>query len=294
MFPMKALIFGITGQDGHYLAALLQKRNIEVIGVSRTNGDLQGNVADYLFVESIIKKYQPTYIFHFAANSSTRHDTLFDNHNAISTGTLNILECVRLYCPASKVFLSGSAMQFKNEGLPINEKTPFEASSPYSVARIQSVYAGRYYRSVFGLRVYFGYFFNHDSPLRSERHVNQKIVSSVKRIAQGSSEKLEIGNIEVKKEFNYAGDVVDAVWILVNQDVVFEAVIGCGETHSIQEWTEYCFKKINKNWEDYVMLKDNFIPDYKILVSDSKLIQSLGWQPKVDFYKLADLMMENI
>ena len=289
---MKALIFGISGQDGHYLSELLRKRNIEIIGVSRSYGDLKGDVADYSFVESIIKHYQPSYIFHFAANSTTHHSALFDNHKAISTGTLNILECVRLHCPTAKVFLSGSAMQFKNEGLPIDEQTPFEASSPYSIARIQSVYAGRYYRSAFGLLVYFGYFFNHDSPLRSERHVNQKIVSSVKRIANGSFEKLELGNIDVKKEFNYAGDVVEAVWTLINQDAVFEAIIGSGDAHSIQEWVEYCFKKVNKNWEDHVMINPDFIPEYKILVSNPKLIRSIGWKPKVDFFKLADMMMD--
>jgi GDPmannose 4,6-dehydratase len=183
-------------------------------------------------------------------------------------------------------------MQFKNEGLPIDEQTPFEASSPYSVARIQSVYAGRYYRSAFGLKVYAGYFFNHDSPLRSEKHVNQKIVSSVKRIANGSTEKLELGNIDVRKEFNYAGDVVEAVWTLINQDTVFEAVIGSGDAHSIQEWVEYCFKKINRNWEDYVIIDHDFTPDYKILVSNPELIRSIGWKPKVDFYMLADIMME--
>ncbi len=289
---MKALIFGISGQDGHYLSELLRNKNIEVIGVSRSHGDSKGDVADYSFVESIIKHHRPNYIFHFAANSTTHHSALFDNHKAISTGTLNILECVRLHCPTVRVFLSGSAMQFKNEGIPIDEQTPFEASSPYSVARIQSVYAGRYYRSAFGLKVYVGYFFNHDSPLRSEKHVNQKIVSSVKRIANGSTEKLELGNIDVKKEFNYAGDVVEAVWTLINQETVFEAIIGSGEAHSIKEWVEYCFKKINRNWEDYVIIYHDFTPDYKILVSNPELIRSIGWQPKVDFYKLADIMME--
>ena len=290
---MKALIFGITGQDGYYLTELLSLNGVEVLGVSRSQGDwIKGDVADFTFVESIIKHHRPHYIFHFAANSTTHHSALFDNHKAISTGTLNILECVRLHCPTAKVFLSGSAMQFKNEGVPIDEQTPFEASSPYSVARIQSVYAGRYYHSAFGLLVYFGYFFNHDSPLNSERHVNKKIVSSVKRIANGSTEKLELGNIDVKKEFNYAGDVVEAVWTLINQNTVFEAIIGSGDAHSIQEWVEYCFKKVNKNWEDYVIINPDFIAEYKILVSNPKLIRSIGWQPKVDFYKLADIMME--
>lgn len=289
----KALIFGVNGQDGHFLSVLLQKQNVEVFGVSRSNATIKGNVADFSFVESIIKKYQPDHIFHLAANSTTKHAALFDNHEAISTGTLNILESVRLHCPVARVFLSGSAMQFKNTGQPIDEQTPFEASSPYSVARIQSVYAGRYYRSAFGIKVYVGYFFNHDSPLRPDQHVNQKIAKAVKQIQMGSSEKLELGNINVKKEFNYAGDVMDAVWTLVNQEKVFEAVIGSGEAHSIKEWTEYFFKKIGKNWEDFVEIKQNFKPEYQILVSNPRLIQSLGWRPKLNFFKLADLMMES-
>lgn len=290
---MKAIIFGSNGQDGYYLSKLLAQQKIEVIVVSRSGNGIIGDVSDLAFTEALIKKYQPGYIFHLAANSTTRHYALFDNHQAISTGTLNILESVRLHSPHSNIFLSGSAMQFKNEGLPIDEKTSFEASSPYSVARIQSVYAGRYYRSAFGLKVYAGYFFNHDSPLRSEQHVNQKIVKAALRIAGGSSEKLELGNLTVQKEFNYAGDIVEAVWRLVNQGDIFEAVIGYGKTHSIQEWLIYCFKKVNKDWEDFVTIKQGYVPEYKILVSNPKLIKSLGWEPSVDFYQLADLMMEH-
>ncbi len=288
---MKAIIFGINGQDGYYLSQFLTLKSVEVVGISRSNGEFKGGVADFNLVESMIKHHQPDYIFHFAANSTTKHDTLFVNHQTISTGTLNILESVKLHSPACKVFLSGSAMQFKNEGRPIDESTPFEASSPYSVSRIQSVYAGRYYRSAFGLKVYMGYFFNHDSPLRAENHVNQKIAAAVKRISVGSNEKLYIGNINVRKEFNFAGDMVEAIWILVNQDKVFEAVIGSGVAYSIKEWMEYCFNKINRNWEDFVVEDKNFIAEYSILVSNPALIKSLGWQPKVDFFELADLMM---
>ena len=289
---MKVIIFGANGQDGILLSKLLNEKNIAVIGVSRSAGDFRGDVADYGFVEAIIKSHSPDYIFHFAANSSTRHEALFENHQAISSGTLNILETARRYCPNVKVFLSGSAMQFRNDGAPIDEQKPFEASSPYSVARIQSVYAGRYYLETFGMAVYCGYLFNHDSPLRSERHVNQKVVSAVKRIANGGNEKLELGDIDVEKEFNYAGDVVEAIWILVNQNAVFEAIIGCGETHSIREWLEYCFKKINKNWNEFVIINPNYKSEYKILLSNPTLLRTLGWYPKVNFYELADMMLE--
>lgn len=289
----RAIIFGANGQDGHYLKLLLKSHHIQVIEVSRSGAGIRGDIGIFPFVEEIIKNNQPKYIFHLAANSTTRHNALFNNHEAISTGTLNILESVKLYCPAALVFLSGSAMQFKNEGLPINELTEFEASSPYSIARIQSVYAGRYYRKAFGLKVYVGYFFNHDSPLRTENHVNQKIVRAVQRIEKGSAEKLELGNIEVHKEFNFAGDVVNAIWALVNQQVIFEAVIGSGDAFSIKEWVKYCFEKINRNWEDFVVIKDAYIPEYQMLVSDPVLIKRLGWEPNTNFYQLADMMLEN-
>lgn len=292
---MKALIFGVNGQDGYYLNQLLIKKNIQVIGVSNTGDNwIKGDIGDLSLVEELIKTNQPDYIFHFAALSTTRHEALFTNHKAISTGTLNILESAKIFSPKSKVFLSGSAMQFKNQGLPIDEETAFEASSPYALARIHSTYAGRYYRKAFGLSVYCGYFFNHDSPLRTIQHINKKITDSVNRIKNGSGEKLEIGNLDVQKEFNFAGDIVEAIWILVNQNKIFEAVIGSGKTYSIKDWTAYCFQKINKDWRDFVKVKEDYVPEYKILVSNPKLIFSIGWRPKVDFYKLADMMIKEL
>ena len=291
---MKAIIFGINGQDGVYLRELLKQHSVEVIGVSRSINSnwIQGNVKDFSFVSELIKTHQPDFIFHFAATSTTQHYALFDNYDAITTGTLNILEAVKNQCPKSRIFISGSAMQFKNTGLPIDENTPFEPGSAYAVARIQSVYAARYYRNIFGLQVYIGYLFNHDSPLRSEKHINQKIVKTVQRISQGSNEILELGNVEVMKEFNYAQDIVNAIWQLVNHDSVFEAVIGSGKTYKLKDWVEYCFGTINKNWKDYVQQKPDFVSEYQILVSNPGLIMSLGWQPTTNFYQLADLMLE--
>ncbi len=290
---MKVIIFGANGQDGYYLHRLLSKNKIRVIKVSLSGKkSIKGDVGDTHYVETLIKKNKPNYIFHFAAISSTKHNVLFCNHKTISTGTLNILESVKNHCPNCRVFLTGSALQFKNNGLPINENTSFQAMSPYAVERIQSVYAGRYYRNAFGLKVYIGYLFNHESPLRTEDHISQKIVKAVKRIANGSKEKLELEDINVKKEFNYAGDVVRAIWLLVNQSSVYEAVIGSGKAYSLIEWMDYCFKKINRNWKDFVISNRKFNAEYKILVSDPKLIKKIGWKPEVDFFKLADMMME--
>ena len=156
---MKAIIFGASGQDGNYLSALLIKQGYDVIGVSRKNGYLQTDISDFDQVFGLISQHMPDYIFHLAANSTTHHDALFENHATIATGTLNILEAVKRISPLTKVFISGSGLQFKNDDKPIKETDPFEARDAYSVSRIQSVYAARYFRS-FGIKVYVGYFFN--------------------------------------------------------------------------------------------------------------------------------------
>lgn len=287
---MKAVIFGANGQDGYYLKQYLESKQIGVTGVSRTGDFLRTNIADYGEVSRLIEQQQPDYIFHLAANSTTRHEAVFENHETISTGTLNILEAVKNFSPASKVFISGSGLQFVNMDKPIKETDDFEARDPYSVSRIQSVYAARYYRRL-GIKTYVGYFFNHDSPRRSERHMAKKIAEAAKRVAAGSTEKMEIGDAAVIKEWTFAGDVVKGIYVLVSQDAVFEANIGSGAGYSIQEWLEACFTKIGKDWKDYVVLRNDFIPEYKQLVSDSSLIFSLGWKPEVSFGQLADMML---
>jgi GDPmannose 4,6-dehydratase len=288
---MKAIIFGVNGQDGYYLKEILHKKDITVIGVSRKEGEwIEGSVSDKDFVSNLIHKHQPNYVFHLAANSTTRHDALFENHETIATGTLNILEAVYQYSKKSKVFLSGSAVQFENNGLPIDEDTSFAPLSPYAISRIQSTYAARYYRKL-GVSAYVGYFFNHDSPLRTDRHINQKIASAVNRIANGSEEKIEIGNIKVKKEFNFAGDMMQAVWLLVNQNNLFEAAIGSGKPYSIEDWLNYCFSIINKDWNDYVVIKNDYVAEYEMLVSNPEKLFSIGYTPKVTIFELAKMMI---
>ncbi len=287
-----AIVFGSSGQDDFFLQQLLEKEGIEVIGVSRTSSKNSGDISNFEYVEELIRHTQPQFIFHLSANSTTAHHALFDNHLAISTGSLNILESVLRHSRHSRVFLSGSAMQFKNSGIPIDENTDFEASSPYSFARIQSVYVARYYRQKFSLSVYVGYLFNHDSYLRTERHVNQKIVKAVQRISKGSQEKLMLGDISVRKEFNHASDVVKAMWVLINQDKFFETVIGSGKAYSIQEWVEYCFESRGLDWKNHIELQNDFVPEYSVLVSNPAKIQSLGWKPQYTFKMLADSMLK--
>ncbi|PQJ10422.1 epimerase [Flavipsychrobacter stenotrophus] len=288
---MVALIFGANGQDGYYLDGLLRAKGIEVVGVSRSGNWAHGDVSNFADVEALVRTHTPDYIFHLAANSTTRHDVLFENHATISTGAFNVLEAVRQHAPACKVFLSGSGLQFKNVGLPIKETDEFEASSPYSVSRIQSVYAARYYRSL-GVRAYVGYFFNHESPRRPERHMSKKIACAALRIGNGSTEQIEIGDITVKKEWAFAGDIVAGIWALVQQDNIFEATIGSGLAYSIEDWLVACFAIAGKRWQDHVTIKSGFKAEYDTLVSDPSTLISLGWKPEVSFSSLAKMMMQ--
>lgn len=287
-----AIIFGSNGQDGFYLKELLVKERVGVVSISRSAGDYIGSVGDFEFVNKIIKIHKPHYIFHFAAISNTKHDVILENNHSISTGTINILESVKRHSPESKVFISGSALQFKNSGIPIDENTPFDFLSPYAISRIHSVYMARYFRETFGIKAYVGYFFNHDSPLRSENHVNQKIVFHILEILKGNHNKLIIGNINVKKEFNYAKDIVEAVWLMINQDSIYEAVIGSGVAYSIKDWIKYCFDKYSLRWEEYILVNESYKSEFEILVSNPKLINNIGWNPRLSMYELADIMLE--
>jgi GDPmannose 4,6-dehydratase len=287
---MKAIIFGANGQDGFYLTQLLKNEAVDVVGVSRSGDFLKTDIANFEEVSILIKNEQPDFIFHLAANSTTSHLALFENHKTIATGTLNILEAVKLFSAHTKVFISGSGLQFVNEGKPIKETDAFAANDAYSISRIQSVYAARYFRSI-GVKTYVGYFFNHDSPLRSERHVTKKISETAIRIGAGSNEKLEIGDMSVVKEWSFAGDIVKGIWLLVNQDKIFEANISSGVGYSIEGWIKECFTLIGKDYKEHVVINSNFVSAYNTLVSDSTLIKSLGYKAEIDFAKLSRMMM---
>ena len=289
---MTAIIFGANGQDGFYLSEELKGKGFDVIGVSRSGNFIKTDITDFLQVSALIRDNVPSMIFHFAANSTARHDAMFENHNTICTGTLNILEAVRLYSPGSKVFISGSALQFRNIGQPIKETDVFEARDPYSVSRIHSVYAARYFRTL-GLKVYVGYFFNHDSPLRSERHVAMKVAAAAKRIASGSTEKLEIGDLSVEKEWSFAGDLMKALMIFMEQEKIFEVNLGSGKGYAIKEWADACFSAVSLDYKDHVVESGGFKADYQRLVCDPSLLFSLGYAPRTDFSSLAQMMVHD-
>jgi GDPmannose 4,6-dehydratase len=290
---MKAIIWGANGQDGYYLSRLLLSEGVELIQISRSGNFLQLDISDWKQVSELIRLQQPDYIFHLAAQSTTQHVAWEHNHQTISTGSLYLLEAVRLYSPHTRVFLSGSGLQFKNEGNPIKESDPFAAKSIYAVSRIHTVYAARYYREL-GLKIYVGYLFNHDSPLRSDKHVSRKVTDAVKRIAGGQAEKIRIGDLSTKKEWGFAGDIVKAIWIFVQQDFIFEATIGTGLAYSIGDWIDICFNHAHIDPTSYVEEEKGFQAEYGILVSDPSTIFSLGWRPEISVNALSQMMIDQV
>jgi len=288
---MRALVFGANGQDGHYLDALLRAEGVEVTGISRSGPWRRGDVSRRSDVEDAMRTLRPDLVFHLAARSTTHHDAGLENHETIATGTLNVLESAHRHVPEARVFIAGSGVQFENSGEPVDETTPFEASSLYSVARIQSVYAARYYRSL-GLKTYVGYFFHHESPLRKPSHMSKRVALAARRIAREGGGRLEVGNASVVKEWTFAGDVARAVLRLVQQDDVSEVVIGSGEGHSIEEWLERCFSIAGLAWRDHVDQVPGFAVEYARLISRPTRLRALGWSPTVSFGALAEMMMQ--
>lgn len=287
---MKAIIFGIGGQDGFYLKMALEKLKITVVGCSRNDGYwIKGDVKSYSFVNQFILEHQPDLIFHLAANSTTRHEALFENHETISTGTLNILESVYQNSKKTKVFITGSGVQFKNNLQPIKEDHQFEGNSAYSVSRIQSVYAARYYRSL-GINTYVGYLFHHESPFRKPHHLSKIITEYLKNL-KIDSPKLIIGDSSVKKEWAFAEDIAEGIITLVKQEQIHEACIGTGVAYSIEDWLKECFSLKGLDYREYVIgLEEKFKPEYSLLVSNPETIQKLGWNPKTSFKELAVIM----
>jgi GDPmannose 4,6-dehydratase len=294
---LTAIVFGASGQDGVYLRRLLKEAGVDFVGVSRSaatdggaDGIIRGDVADFATVEQLVREHRPQYVFHLAATSTTRHDATLENHATIATGTINILEAAKRHVPCARVFLTGSGLQFRNNGAPISERDPFDAATGYAASRIASAYAARYYRSL-GLKAYVGFLFHHESPLRKPHHVSQMVAQAARRIAGGSGEALEVGDLAVRKEWTFAGDVARGILTLVRQDAVFEAVIGSGITYSIEEWLAACFGWLGLRWQDHVRLREGFRAEYSCLVSDPSTMLSLGWRPEVSLPRLAQMMV---
>jgi len=308
----KALVSGITGQDGSYLTEFLSKE-YEIYGLERRialedqtdrhRKELNAviipcDITNYASVFAAVQKIMPDEIYHLASQSDVGYSfkdpfqTLDTNIN----GTLNILEAMRTLIPKSKLYFAGSSEMFgKVEEEPQNENTRFNPRSPYGVSKCAGFYLSQNYREAYNLFICNGILFNHESPRRGKEFVTRKITDGIKKIKEGKEKELRLGNLDTKRDWGFAGDYVEAMWLMLQQDKPDDYVIATNETHTIREFVNEAFKIAGLDPDKYVKIdKEFFRPsDVVLLKGDySKAKKKLGWEPKIKFKGLVRMMME--
>ena len=314
----KALITGVNGQDGSYLAELLLEKDYEVWGVVRRSSSFNteridhlrkdfhndqlklvyGNLADGGRMSAIINEFEPDEVYNLGAQSHVR--VSFDepeySANINALGTLRLLEAVRHMKNPAKFYQASSSEMFgKVTEVPQNEDTPFHPRSPYGVAKVFSHWQMINYREAYDLFACSGILFNHESPRRGESFVTRKITRGATRIKLGLQKKLYLGNLDSKRDWGYAKEYVEGMWMMLQQDEPDDYVIATGETHSVREFLSAVFESLDMNWEDYVEIDPLYFrpAEVDILLGDpSKAAKKFGWKPKTTFSGLAKLMTE--
>lgn len=304
------LICGISGQDGAYLAQLLLDKGYEVHGTSRdaqmssfSNLNLLGiadritfhsmALNDFRSVLQVLTKVQPDEIYNLAGQSSVglSFDQPVETLESISVGTLNLLEVVRFLGRPIKLYNAGSSECFGNtDGQPANEETPFRPRSPYAVAKATAFWEVANYRETYNLFACTGILFNHESPLRHERFVTQKIVKSACRIAAGINEKLHLGNISIARDWGWAPEYVEAMWLMLQQSRADDYVIATGESNTLQYFSAAVFAALGLDWQDHVLSDPELLRPSEIMVSRgdaSKAARILGWSAR---YRMSDVV----
>ena len=258
-----------------------------------------GDITDLSCLCRIMEEVQPDEIYNLAAQSFVKVSFEEPIHTCNSTGMgfLNVLEAVRLINPKIKVYQAGSSEMFgKVQQSPQSESTPFHPRSPYGVAKVFAHWAGVNYRESYGMFVSNGILFNHESPRRGEEFVTKKIVDSVARIYKGQQDKLELGNLDACRDWGFAGDYVEAMYQMLQHEKPDDFVVCTGETHTVREFCEAAFNYVGLNYNDYVRVNPAFYrpAEVELLVGDcSKITKELGWEPKVSFTELVNMMMED-
>ncbi len=316
----KALITGITGQDGSYLAELLLKNDYEVYGMIRRSSSFNtaridhiyqdphvpghrlnlvyGDLTDSAGLESIIASTEPDEIYNLGAQSHVRvsFDTPLYTSDVVGLGALRLLEAIRHSKIETKFYQASSSEMFgKVKEMPQTENTPFYPRSPYAAAKVYAYWATLNYREAHGLFACNGILFNHESPRRGETFVTRKITRAACRIKLGMQKELFLGNLDSKRDWGYAKDYVEAMWLMLQQDKPDDYVISTGETHSVREFLEETFSLLDLNYEEYVKIDPRYYrpTEVDLLVGDaSKAKKGLNWQPKVTFKELAKIMVE--
>jgi len=306
----KALIFGVSGQDGAYLAKLLLERDYIVYGTSRDaqvssfrNLEYLGirdrvelkstALNDFRSVLQILSKTRPDEVYNLAGQTSVglSFEQPVETLESIAVGTLNILEAIRFIGEPIKFYNAASSEVFGDtKGTAADESTAFSPRSPYAVAKATAFWEVANYREAYGLYACSGILFNHDSPLRPERFVTQKIVASACRIAAGKQDKLHLGNIDIQRDWGWAEDYVEAMYLMLQQSQPDDYVIATGESYKLAEFIEIAFRQVNLDWQDYVISDKELCRPTDIAISrgtPQKAWEKLGWVAK---HKIADIV----
>lgn len=310
----KALIIGASGQDGAYLSKLLLEQGYEVHGTSRDHEvstfrnlrtvGVQDRVklasmvtSDFRSVLTVLQKTGPDEIYNLAGQTSVGMSFSYpvETFDSILIGTMNLLECIRLLGRPVKFYNAGSSEVFGNTPVPANEETPFRPRSPYATAKAAAHYAVSNYREAYGLFACTGILFNHESPLRPQRFVTSKIVSTAVRIARGSGEQLVLGNMNIFRDWGWAPDYVEAMWMMLQQDQPDDFVIATGREHSLEDFVSRTFSCLGLSWKDHVRQDDGLMRPSDLSRScgnAAKALDKLGWVPRHDFDRIIALMVE--
>jgi GDPmannose 4,6-dehydratase len=309
----RALITGVTGQDGSYLAELLLDKDYEVFGMTRRASTenierighlinrvtlIQGDLLDPSSLDAALRSAEPTEVYNLAAQSfvptSWNQPVLTAEFTAL--GVTRVLEAIRAVDPGIRFYQASSSEMFgKVREVPQNEMTPFHPRSPYGVAKVYGHHITVNYRESYGLFAVSGILFNHESARRGLEFVTRKISDGVARIKLGLADELRLGNLESKRDWGFAGDYVEAMWLMLQQDEPSDYVVATGEEHSVREFVEIAFEHAGLDWERHVVTDPAFLRPAEVdhLVGDaSKARSALGWQPKVSFRELVEMMVD--
>lgn len=309
----KALITGVTGQDGSYLAELLLKKGYEVHGIIRRSSSFNTARVDHIFdqlrlhhgdltdasnIARLLHRVAPDEIYHLGAQSHVRvsFDTPEFTGDVTGLGTVRLLEAIRESGAKPRFYQASSSEMFgKVQEVPQRETTPFYPRSPYGCAKVFAFWTTVNYRESYNIHASNGILFNHESPRRGETFVTRKITRAVAEIRRGKRKELRLGNLDAKRDWGYAKEYVEAMWLMLQQDRPDDYVIATGETHSVREFLEEAFSLVQLDWRDYVVIDPKYFrpTEVDLLIGDpSKAERQLGWKPKTTFKQLVKLMVK--
>ena len=308
-----ALITGVTGQDGSYLAEFLLEKGYHVIGMVRRSSTVNftriehiqeditivsGDLLDQGSLMALLREYRPTEVYNLAAQSfvpTSWQQPVFTGE-VTALGVTRMLEAIRAVDPGIRFYQASSSEMFgKVQEVPQTERTPFYPRSPYGVAKVYGHWITVNYRESFNMFACSGILFNHESSRRGLEFVTRKVTHAVARIALGLADHVSLGNLDARRDWGYAGDYVRAMWLMLQQDAPDDYVVGTGETHSVQELCEVAFAHVGLDYRDYVRQDPRFMrpAEVDLLISNpAKARARLGWQPEVSFRQLIEMMVD--